>query len=94
MRPRTRADYVLLLPVALSITQDFMAHLRWTVFGNSEQGPARAFWKSFWTAPDAEMPAEQALDFFRTLLGRAPTRSRRNDLADLRHGRLSASCPR
>ena len=63
--------FVLLLPVALSITQDFMAHLRWTVYGNSEQGPARAFWKGFWTAPDTELPAEQALDFFHTLLGRA-----------------------
>jgi hypothetical protein len=63
--------FVLLLPIALSITQDFMAHLRWTVFGNSEQGPARAFWKGFWTGPDMELPAEQALDFFHTLLGRA-----------------------
>ena len=63
--------FVLLLPLALSITQDFIAHLRWTLFGNSEQGPARAFWMGFFTGPGQELPAEQALEFFRSLLGRA-----------------------
>ena len=74
--------FVLLLPLALSITQDFMAHLRWTLFGNSEQGPARAFWMGFFTGPGQELPAEQALDFFRTLLGRAYSESAAR-LADL-----------
>lgn len=75
--------FVLLLPLALSITQDWAAHLRWTVFGNSEQGPARAFWKGFYTAPGQELPVEQALEFFRTLLGRA-YRESASRLADLR----------
>jgi hypothetical protein len=74
--------FVLLLPLALSITQDWMAHLRWTVFGNSEQGPALAFWKGFYTAPGQELPVEQALDFFRTLLGRV-YREPAGRLADL-----------
>ena len=63
--------FVLLLPLALSITQDDKANLRWTLFGNSEQGPARAFWKGFYTDPTHEVPVEQALDFFRTLLSQA-----------------------
>ncbi len=60
--------FVMLLPLALSRTQDDKGRLRWTLFGGSEQGPARAFWKSFFTAPDKEVPAEQALGFFRNLL--------------------------
>lgn len=79
----THERFVLLLPLALSITQDYMAHLRWTVFGNSEQGPARPFWMGFYTAPEREMPAEQALEFFRSLLGRAYGESAER-LADLR----------
>ncbi len=63
--------FVLLLPLALSITQDDKANLRWTLYGNSEQGPARAFWKGFYTSPTREVPAEEALDFFRTLLSQA-----------------------
>ena len=39
--------YVLLLPLALSKTQDDKGRVRWTLFGGSEQGPAKAFWKSF-----------------------------------------------
>ncbi len=63
--------FVLLVPLALSLTQDDRGHLRWTLFGNSEQGPARPFWKGFYTAPDQELPAGQALAFFRTLLSAA-----------------------
>ena len=62
---------MLLLPLALSITQDDKAHLRWTLFGNSEQTPAHAFWKGFFAAPDRRFPAEQAKDFFRDLLAKA-----------------------
>jgi len=62
--------FVLLLPMALSMTQDDHAHVRWTLFGNSEQGPSRAFWKGFLTAPGQELPAEQAKDFFRHAVGR------------------------
>jgi hypothetical protein len=60
--------YVVLLPLALSRTQDDKGRVRWTLFGGSEQGPGRAFWKSFFTAPGREVPAEQALDFIRRLL--------------------------
>jgi hypothetical protein len=60
--------YLVLLPLALSRTQDDKGRLRWTLFGGSETGPSQAFWKSFYTAPDQEMPAEQALQFLRRLL--------------------------
>ena len=43
--------FVLILPLALSPTQDDKGRRRWTLFGASEQGPARAFWKSLFTAP-------------------------------------------
>jgi hypothetical protein len=42
--------HVALLPLALSRTQDDKGRVRWTLFGCSEQGPSRAFWKS-WDAP-------------------------------------------
>ncbi len=48
--------YVLLLPLALSKTQDDKGRVRWTLFGGSEQGPAKAFWKSFYSAPRREVP--------------------------------------
>ncbi|MEI7435895.1 MAG: M28 family peptidase [bacterium] len=60
--------YLILLPLALSRTQDDKGRVRWTLFGGSEQGPERAFWKSFFTAPDQEQPAKQALSFFRQIL--------------------------
>ena len=75
--------FVLLLPLALSQTQDDKAHVRWTLFGNSEQGPGHAFWKSFYSAPGQERPAEEARDFFRDLLARAYDEPR-DSLDDLR----------
>jgi hypothetical protein len=62
---------VLLLPVALSGTKDDRGRLRWTLFGVSEQGPARAFWRSFYASPQEPLPTEHALDFFRQLLSTA-----------------------
>jgi hypothetical protein len=59
---------VLLLPLALSRTQDDKGRVRWTLFGNSEQGPGKAFWKSFFTAPGVEAPAEFGIGFFCRLL--------------------------
>ena len=44
--------YVVFLPLALSKTQDDKGRIRWTFFGGSEQGPERAFWKSFYLSPD------------------------------------------
>ena len=63
--------YVVLLPLALSRTQDEMGRIRWTFFGGSEQGPERAFWKSFYSAPGIELPEPQAVAFIRQLLHEA-----------------------
>ncbi len=60
--------YVILLPLALSRTQDDMGRVRWTLFGSSEQGPERAFWKSFFSAPGQELPERQAIAFIARLL--------------------------
>ncbi len=59
---------VTLLPLALSRTQDDKGRVRWTLFGNSEQGPGKAFWKGFFTAPKKELPAAEAVAFFCRLL--------------------------
>ena len=59
---------VTLLPLALARTQDDKGRVRWTLFGNSEQGPGKAFWKSFYTAPKKEKPADEAVPFFCQLL--------------------------
>src|SRR5262245_21548704 len=59
---------VLLLPLALSRTQDDKGRVRWTLFGNSEQGPGKAFWKSFFTAPGVEAPPDSGINFFCRLL--------------------------
>jgi hypothetical protein len=59
--------FVVLMPLALSRTQDDKGRVRWTLFGGSEQGPARAFWKSFATGPK-DAGGAAALAFFRDLL--------------------------
>ncbi len=63
--------YVVLLPVALSRTQDDMGRVRWTLFGSSEQGPEAAFWNSFYSAPGKERPASESLALIRQVLSRA-----------------------
>ena len=60
--------YVVLLPLSLSRTQDDKARIRWTYFGGSEQGPERAFWRSFYAAPGVECPPEEAVAFLSRLL--------------------------
>ena len=71
------------MPLAFSKTQDDKGRVRWTFFGGSEQGPDRAFWKSFYSAPGLERRPEHAVDFVRRLLrgayGETPGR-----LTDLR----------
>lgn len=59
--------FVLVISLALARTQDDKGRVRWTLFGSSEQGPERAFWKSF-LEPGSELPAERFLDFLRRLL--------------------------
>lgn len=61
-------QYVALLPLALSWTQDDKGRVRWTLFGGSEQGPDRAFWQGFFTAPGQPLAANEGLAFFRRLL--------------------------
>ena len=63
--------FVVILPLALSLTQDDKGRKRWTFFGGSEQGPFRPFWKSFFTSPGKEIPPERAMGFIRTLLSAA-----------------------
>jgi hypothetical protein len=60
--------YVVFLPLALSRTQDDKGRIRWTFFGGSEQGPERAFWKSFYLSPNEEVPAQKALSFLLRIL--------------------------
>ncbi|HWG41876.1 MAG TPA: M28 family peptidase [Gemmataceae bacterium] len=60
--------YVTLMPLALSKTLDDKGRVRWTLFGASEQGPARAFWRSFFTTPRRQAPAELGEGFIRRLL--------------------------
>ena len=55
--------YVVFLPLALSKTQDDKGRVRWTFFGSSEQGPERAFWKSFYLSPTQEVQSQKALSF-------------------------------
>ena len=59
---------VVLMPLALSRTLDDKGRVRWTLFGASEQGPAKAFWKSFHTAPHVPAPADQGPNFLCHLL--------------------------
>jgi hypothetical protein len=62
---------VCLMPLALSKTQDDKGRIRWTLFGGSEQGPARPFWQSFFDANGRERPAAEGLDFLLRLLEQA-----------------------
>ena len=57
---------VTLLPLALARTLDDKGRVRWTLFGASEQGPARPFWRSFQTGPGVPLSDGEA----RALLGR------------------------
>ena len=59
---------VVLAPLALSRTQDDKGRIHWTLFGNSEQGPGKAFWKSFYAAPQTPGPEEDATKFIAALL--------------------------
>lgn len=62
---------VILLPLALSLTQDDKGRKRWTFFGASEQGHCRSFWKSFFTSGQNEIPPEEATIFIHSILNTA-----------------------
>ncbi len=63
--------FVILLPLALSRTQDDLGRIRWTLFGGSEQGPERAFWKSFHSPPDSNRSESDMTSFLIRLLADA-----------------------
>ena len=67
----THERFLVLSPLALSLTQDDKGHVRWTLFGGSEHGPSRGFWKSFYSAPGVEVEAEQAQALLGIILVRA-----------------------
>ena len=73
---------VIILPLALSLTQDDKGRKRWTFFGASEQGPFRSFWKSFFTSQKEEIPPERVTKFIQSILNTAYGESC-NSLADL-----------
>ncbi len=60
--------YAFLSPLALSKTQDDKGRVRWSLFGASTDGPARGFWRSFFSAPEAEIPEIEALNRIRTII--------------------------
>jgi hypothetical protein len=72
--------YLVLSPLALTRTQDDKGRVRWTLFGASEQGPARPFWRGFWSAPGEERAAADGLAFCRRLTGAAAANG--SDAAD------------
>jgi len=59
--------FVSFLPLALSKTQDDKGRVRWTLFGNSEQGPEKVFWKSFFKDPVNEIGEKDSLTFISTI---------------------------
>jgi hypothetical protein len=75
--------YVVLLPLALSRSQDDKGRVRWTLFGSSEQGPERGFWRGFSLSPRREMPADFGIGCIGRLLHHAYGESPEG-LADLR----------
>lgn len=55
--------YITILPLALSKTKDDKGRVCWTFFGASEQGPEKAFWKSFYEEPEKELPEARFITF-------------------------------
>lgn len=84
--------YVTLLPMMLSRTQDDKGRVIWTFFGNSIHDPEQSFWKSFFSDPSTEIPADQAVSFFTNLLGDAYDEKLAGDSSLLKAGfRISSA---
>ncbi len=66
--PLPHKTRTLILPLALSRTQDDKGRVRWTLFGSSHLGPDTAFWRSFFTPEGEELPPEKGQAFLRKLL--------------------------
>ncbi|MCX6247379.1 MAG: M28 family peptidase [Bacteroidetes bacterium] len=63
--------YVIMSPLSLSRTKDDKGRICWTFFGASEQGPEKAFWKSFYEAPGKELPESVFITFLAWILKKA-----------------------
>ena len=57
--------YIIIMPFSLSKTKDDKGRICWTFFGASEQGPEKAFWRSFYESPGKEMPEPAFVNFFK-----------------------------
>ncbi len=63
--------YITILPVSLSKTKDDKGRVCWTFFGASEQGPEKAFWKSFYESPEKEAPESVFIHFMKWVFKKA-----------------------
>jgi hypothetical protein len=63
--------YITIMPFSLSRTKDDKGRIHWTFFGASEQGPEKAFWKSFYTTPVKEADETVFLNFARWVFKKA-----------------------
>lgn len=61
-------DFLVILPLSLSKTQDDKGRVQWTLFGSSEQGPEMAFWKSFQEPSGKERPVTESRRTFAEFL--------------------------
>jgi len=62
---------VTIASLALSRTLDDKGRIRWTVYGASEQGPGRAFFRSFYSAPDRAVSEESGVAMIVKILSHA-----------------------
>ena len=75
--------HVFLSPLSFAKTQDDKGRLRWSLFGASTSGPAKGFWRSFFSAPNVEIPEPASLERIRKILT-AVFHVSRSDLQDLK----------
>jgi hypothetical protein len=63
--------YISLLSYSLSKTKDDKGRVLWTLFGASEQGPEKPFWKSFYENPEKELPESKFIDLLQWIFRNA-----------------------
>ncbi len=63
--------YITIMPFSLSKTKDDKGRILWTFFGASEQGPEKAFWKSFYESPDKELDESKFTAFLKWVFNKA-----------------------
>ncbi|MCX6243439.1 MAG: M28 family peptidase [Bacteroidetes bacterium] len=66
-----REKYITIVPFSLSKTKDDKGRVCWTFFGASEQGPEKAFWKSFYVSPEKEHPESLFINFLKWVFKQA-----------------------